>query len=380
MAPKLTANFRKTFKDGPTVEADLEFSLADPVVTVLFGPSGSGKTTILRCLAGLEEPTEGRIAYDDEVWFDNRTRVKPQRRRVGYLSQRYALFPHLTVTANVAYGLKGVPRAQRHARVGHLLKMCGLEGLEQRHPRKLSGGQQQRVALARALAGEPRLILLDEPLAALDTPMRAGLARELRELLVASGLPAVAVTHDRNEALLLGDELVLLHDGHIVQSGPVASVLTRPASVEAAEIVGIETVVAGHVTARDGMLARVDVNGAGLTALDPDLLEGDVWVCIRASDVTLESGQPVGTTARNRLQGVIQRVSPQDPLVRVDIDCGFTLAAAVTNIAANELALHPGQTITASVKAPNVHLIAHVPHVTHSTEEPMAGPHWQHGV
>jgi molybdate transport system ATP-binding protein len=218
-------------------------------VAVLFGPSGAGKTLTLQCLAGLIRPTAGRIVVDGRVFFDSAADVclPAQARRVGYVFQGYALFPHLTVADNVGFGLRGRPRAERARRVASVVEQLGLGGLERRYPRELSGGQRQRVALGRALAIEPALLLLDEPLSALDAPLRRALRDELRALLGAVGTAAVVVTHDFAEAYRLGDRIVVYDAGRVVQSAPRSELLWQPASEAVARIMGIPNVLHGTV-------------------------------------------------------------------------------------------------------------------------------------
>ncbi|MEI8197543.1 MAG: ABC transporter ATP-binding protein, partial [Phycisphaerae bacterium] len=220
-------------------------------ITVLFGPSGCGKTTILRCLAGLERPDMGFIRYGSEYWFDapRGLHLPPQRRGIGFLFQDYALFPHLNVAGNISYAIARIariPRPQRRERLAEMLDLLDLGGLEQRYPDQLSGGQQQRVALARALITRPKLLLLDEPLSALDGPTRETLRRHLRKLLTALHIPAIIVTHDPTEAMALADHVAVLHRGQVLQAGPVEEVFSRPTDLTVAQIVGIETVLAGR--------------------------------------------------------------------------------------------------------------------------------------
>jgi len=196
-------------------------------ITALFGPSGSGKTLTLRCIAGLVRPDSGRIAVGERVLFDSARRidVPTRERRIGYLFQHYALFPHLTVAANVAYGLHRLPRAARAARVAELLRMVELEAYANRKPRELSGGQQQRVALARALAPAPDLLLLDEPFSAVDALVRAQLRSELRAIQAQTRVPMLLVTHDIAEVRQLASCVVLYDHGQILAAGPPAEVL-----------------------------------------------------------------------------------------------------------------------------------------------------------
>ena len=358
MLPELVADFDKRFPSGPLIRAALRIPAADFSITVLFGPSGSGKTTVLRCLAGLERPEHGIIRFGSETWFDaeHAIHLPPQRRDIGFLFQEYALFPHLTVFGNLNYGLRGLATAKRKQRVEDMLDLLGLSGLAGRYPAQLSGGERQRVALGRALVRRPRLLLLDEPLSALDAPTREQLRRELRKLLAALHVPTLLVTHDRIEALALGDVVVVFADGRVRQSGPVAEVFSRPADLAVARVVGVETVEPATVLeVRDG-LASVAVGHVRLTALAGDASAGPAHVSIRAEDVILERGAAEGS-ARNRLPARVLGLLREGPMVRVSLDCGFPLTALVTTQACAEMALHEGDELTALIKAPAVHLI-----------------------
>jgi len=235
-------------KHLPGFTLNVEWGGGDGVVA-LFGPSGAGKSLTLHCLAGLIRPDRGRIVVDGRMFFDAATGVEvtPQQRRVGYVFQSYALFPHLTVAENIGFGLRDRPRRLRQERTGVVLERLGLNGLGARRPSELSGGQRQRVALGRALAIDPALLLLDEPLSALDAPMRAGLRDELRGLLVDWGIPAVIVTHDFAEAYRLGDRIVVYDAGRVIQSALRSELLWQPASESVAHIIGIRNVLRGTV-------------------------------------------------------------------------------------------------------------------------------------
>jgi molybdate transport system ATP-binding protein len=232
----------------PEFTLDVAWSAGDGVA-VLFGPSGAGKTLTLQCLAGLIRPDAGRIVVDDRVLFDSAAGVDlpPQHRRVGYVFQGYALFPHLTVGQNVVFGLRDRPRAERQARAAEVIERLGLGGLEHRRPGELSGGQRQRVALGRALAIDPALLLLDEPLSALDAPLRRSLRDELRTILSGWGTAAVLVTHDFTEAYQLADRIVIYEGGRVIQSAPRAELLWQPASEAVARIMGLRNVLHGTV-------------------------------------------------------------------------------------------------------------------------------------
>jgi len=235
----------------PGFTLDVAWSAGDGVA-VLFGPSGAGKTLTLQCLAGLLRADEGRIVVDGRVLFDADARgalvdVPPQARRVGYVFQGYALFPHLSVADNVGFGLRDLPAARRADKTAQVLARLGLAEHADRLPRELSGGQRQRVALGRALAIDPALLLLDEPLSALDAPLRRALRDELRQLLSDLGTAAVLVTHDFTEAYRLGDRIVVYDAGRVVQSAPRSELLWQPASDSVARIMGIRNVLRGTV-------------------------------------------------------------------------------------------------------------------------------------
>jgi molybdate transport system ATP-binding protein len=232
----------------PGFTLDVAWTAGDGVA-VLFGPSGAGKTLTLQCLAGLLRPDAGRIVVDGRVLFDSTTAVdvRPQARRVGYVFQGYALFPHLSVADNVGFGLRDRPRAERAARTAEVLDRLGLADFAGRPPRELSGGQRQRVALGRALATDPALLLLDEPLSALDAPLRRALRDELGAILRDWRTAAVVVTHDFTEAYRLADRIVVYDAGRVVQSAPRSELLWQPASESVARIVGIRNVLRGTV-------------------------------------------------------------------------------------------------------------------------------------
>ncbi|MGH8056151.1 MAG: molybdenum ABC transporter ATP-binding protein [Candidatus Entotheonellia bacterium] len=359
MSAHLIATFEKRFPGGPTIRADFKHPADAFSITVLFGPSGSGKTTILRCLAGLERPEEGSIHFGETLWFDaaRGTCLPPQRRGIGYLFQEYALFPHLSVASNIAYGLSGLSKAERRLRVGEILDLVQLTGLEERYPKHLSGGQQQRVALGRALAPRPRLLLLDEPLSALDATMRERLRQDLRRLLRTLGTPTLLVTHDRVEALALGDHVVVLDQGRVCQSGSVHEVFSQPSDAAVARIVGVDTVEPGKILQVADGLATVAVGSVQLVALAQDAGSGDVYACIRAEDVILEKGVATPSSPRNRLAGRIRALSREGPMIRLSLECGFPLTALVTKQACDELELQEGEQVTALIKAPAIHLV-----------------------
>ena len=357
MSGALIANFERRHDSGAIVRATLGRSADSSPITVLFGPSGSGKTTILRCLSGLDRPRSGIIRLGDHIWFDSSANIhlRPQQRGVGYLFQEYALFPHLKLGQNIGYGL---PRGGRQRRVGELVDLLGLTDLSDRYPHELSAGQRQRAALARAVAPKPRLLLLDEPLSALDAPTRMSLRGELRRLLTQLAIPAVVVTHDPIEAVALADSAVVLSNGTVLQDGAISEVFSHPATPAVARIVGIETIEPGIVERVQNGLATVRAGGVDLLALAGDIHPGPVYLCIRGEEVILERGQPAQSSARNQLVAKVIWITPEGAMLRVGLDCGFHLTALITRPASEQLGVQEGQTVTALIKAPSIHLVA----------------------
>ena len=243
---------------------DARWRAGDEVVA-LFGPSGAGKTLTLQCLAGLMRPDEGRIVVNGTVFFDSAAGIDlpTQKRRLGYVFQGHALFPHLSVADNVAYGLHGWPRDRRQHRTAEILERLGLGALAARRPRELSGGQKQRVALGRALAPDPALLLLDEPLSALDAPLRRQLREELLGVVREWGKTTVLVTHDLPEAFQLADRVVVYEAGQVVQQAPKTELLSAPASERVARLMGVRNILGG--TVQKAMHDRIQLRWRGQT-------------------------------------------------------------------------------------------------------------------
>jgi len=359
MAAEVAIDITKTFPGRAPISAALTCRIEQATSLVLFGPSGSGKTTILRSIAGLEWPERGTIRFMSRTWLDtgSRIRVSPQQRRIGYMPQDYALFPTHSVAGNIGYGLGDLSSVDRTKRVDEMVDLFQLRGLEAAKPAELSGGQQQRVALARAVAPRPQLLLLDEPLSALDAPTRLQLRGELRGLLKQLALPSMIVTHDWAEALTIGDVIAVMGDGRVLQVGPPQEVFSRPKNADVAQIVGVETVVQGHVIAQADGLATVSVNGTTLKGLGSDAIGSPVFVCIRAEDVVLEQTGSGMTSARNHLVGKVSEIVPHGVIVHVKIECGFPLVAMVTRGALEDLSLDVGSPVIAAMKAGAVHLV-----------------------
>ena len=332
------------------LDLDVELAVGAGQVVALLGPNGAGKTTVLRALAGLLPLQGGRVFLDGAVLEDpaRRLRVPAERRPVGMVFQDYLLFPHLTVLENVAFGLRarGRPRAEAHRLAAGWLERLGLAGLGGARPGSLSGGQQQRVALARALAPEPRLLLLDEPLAALDVSTRAGVRRDLRRHLREFSGVNLLVTHDPLEALALADALVVIERGRILQSGSPAEVTEQPRSRYVADLVGVNLL---HGEARDGV---VQVYGGG-RLISADSVEGEVFATVAPRSVSLWRERPEGSP-RNVWRGRATGFDLHGDRIRLRVEGSPSLVAEVTPAAVVELGLEEGAEVWISVKATDV--------------------------
>jgi molybdate transport system ATP-binding protein len=328
----------------------------------LAGPSGAGKTTVLRAIAGLVALRRGRVTCDGETWVDTERDVSlpPERRACGLVFQDYALFPHLNAWRNVAYALRDVPRAARRGAAVGLLDRFGAGHLADAHPAALSGGERQRVALARALARRPAVLLLDEPLAALDAPLRAEARRTLAGLVRDAGIPAVLVTHDFTEAAVLADSVAVIDRGRILQRGTAAELASAPASPFVAELTGA-SVLEGDARRADAGLTLVALSGGG-AIVSTDAATGPVSAIVRPWDVALEPlpDPAPGSTAGSSRNRIVARVTGLTPLgnhVRVGLALPQPLTADVTAAAAAALGLAPGATVAATFKATATRLL-----------------------
>ena len=318
----------------------------------LAGPSGAGKTTILRVAAGLVRPQRGLVEADGATWLDTARGidVPPERRRCGYVFQEYALFPHLSAWQNVAYPLSGVPRAERRERALGLLERFGLRRLADARPATLSGGERQRVAVARALARRPGVLLLDEPLSALDARTRASASRELAAVLREVEVPALLVTHDFAEAAHLGDRVGVIDSGRIVQEGTATELAAAPGSAFVADFTGA-VVLTGTARAGADGLTRVELDGGGAVT-STDRGEGPVGVSVYPWEIAIEpAGEVEHGSARNRLAAEVQSVTAVGNRVRVGLAGPQPLAAELTASSAEALGLRPGMSVIATWKA-----------------------------
>lgn len=334
---------------------DVSLAVAAGECHAVLGPSGSGKTTLLQAILGVCVPEAGRIrvgGHDVTDW-------PLERRGLGYVPQQLALFPHLTVRQNLLYGLqaRGQVGPIWTAWLEGLIRATGLGGLLERRPDQLSGGERQRVGLVRALATRPQVLLLDEPFAALNESLRRELWWLLHSLQQQHGLTVLLVTHDLAEAFFLARHVTILMEGRVMQQAEITAVYSQPAAPAVAEFLGVETLHPARVLhAQDG-LVTLEVGRARLIAVGTAEEGQNVLVSIRAEDVMLLRPGETLASARNRLPARVVGLQPWYPLLRVELDAGFPLAALVTRTAAEELELRPGQQIHACIKAPAVHLI-----------------------
>jgi molybdate transport system ATP-binding protein len=339
-------------------------------INILFGASAAGKTTLLDCIAGLNKPSFGQIQIGDRVVFDSERRINVpvRQRRIGYVFQDLALFPHLTVEANVAYGITGVQADERLRRVARTLESLGIEALSNRRPAELSGGERQRVALARALVTEPCILLLDEPLSALDLPVRMKIADDLRRSIQTLPIPVLYVTHNRDEVFMLGERLLVLEHGKLTAQGTPHEVLSAPRGETVAQLAGFENIFDAQVTSihedRGTMTCRVGSARfqSAQAELETPLVRAEAGsrlrVGISAGDILLATSAPVGLSARNILLGRVLSLFERDSIVTARVDCGVELSVHLTIGARDSLALAPGRQVWVIVKTHSCHLLS----------------------
>ncbi|MCO4697273.1 ABC transporter ATP-binding protein [Streptomyces sp. RO-S4] len=332
--------------DRGSFRLDVALAATPGDVVALLGPNGAGKTTALRALAGLAPLTDGLLRLDGT----DLTRTPPESRPVGVVFQDYLLFPHLTALDNVAFGprCRGVGKAEARTRAAGWLDRMGLAEHAGARPRRLSGGQAQRVALARALATDPRLLLLDEPLAALDARTRLEVRAQLRRHLADFEAVAVLVTHDPLDAMVLADRLVVVEGGRVVQEGAPAEIARHPRTEYIAQLVGLN-LYRGHA---DGHTVRLDAGPCVSTTED---LTGPAFVAFPPGAVTLYRDRPTGSSARNLWRCAVAGLESHGDQIRVELTGELPLAADLTTVAVAELGLHPGAPVWAAVKATQTH-------------------------
>jgi len=340
---------------------DISFT-AKPGITILYGASGSGKSLTLQMVAGIHTPDQGRISVGDTVFFDSRRGIDLpiRQRRVGYLFQDLALFPHFSVLDNVTYGLHQFVRDQRTLRARAMLTQVGIIQLADRFPRTLSGGERQRVALARALVVQPRILLLDEPLSALDMAVKRDILSDLARINQELQIPILYVTHDRSEALTLGENLLLVEQGKIVAEGSPLDVLERPKKESVANLLGVENVFDAELVSqhpeRGTMTCRVGT--CQLEVPYTEWPEGKVLkLGIRSGDIMLALEIPAGLSAQNILPARIQRLEICDFEVHVWADCGHLYKVTVTRNAFESLALKENKEIWLVFKTHSCHIL-----------------------
>ena len=351
-----------TSEDG-SFQLDVAFAL-EKGITILFGPSGAGKTTLLDCIAGLTDPDQGQIATGARVMFDSEEGINlsPRERKIGYVFQDLALFPHLTVEANVAYGIGGLKAEDRKRRLADSLESLGIADLSARRPAELSGGERQRVALARALVTQPSVLLLDEPLAALDMPVRMKIAEDLRKSIQSLPIPLLYVTHSRDEVFMLGERMLMLERGKIIAEGTPHQVMSAPRSETVAQLAGFENVFDAEVTSiheeRGTMTCKL---GERKVELETPLVRAEVGsklrVGVSAGDVLLATSAPVGLSARNILPGKLVSLWQRDMIVVARVDCGVEMSVHLTLAARDALQLSPGRPVWLIVKTHSCHLL-----------------------
>jgi molybdate transport system ATP-binding protein len=301
-------------------------------VTVLFGASGSGKTLTLDCIAGFRQPDEGRILLDDAILYDAAAKVNvpPRERRCGYVFQNYALFPHMTLRQNLEFAVEPLPRLERHRRVNEMIDKFKLADAVARRPAELSGGQRQRGSIARALLASPKLLLLDEPARGLDAPLRADLYEVLRQVRAEFALPIILVTHDLDEGCQLGDEMLIMSHGHLVQTGPPAGIVAQPASLDVARLLGQYNLLPAEILQLDpqrgtSLLRVLDHEIPG--RYYPGHFKGDrVWLCVRHSSLTARPLE--GRPGPHEIPVTLQRTSTRARGVLLEFEQGLAVEAA----------------------------------------------------
>ncbi|MEN6395638.1 MAG: ATP-binding cassette domain-containing protein [Methanoregula sp.] len=332
---------------------DVSFDVNEGEYFVILGPTGAGKTIVLETIAGIHTPDKGKICWDCE----DITHAEPRARNIGVVYQDYMLFPHMTVAENIGFGLrqKKMDRESIRQSVEKLSDLLAIRPLLLRYPGTLSGGEQQRVALARALILQPRVLLLDEPMNALDTAMRERMRKELARIHRFTGTTVIQITHHFEDVFALADRVAIMNNGTIVQVGEPSEVFWHPKDTFVAEFLGIGNLIKG-VARRSGSLAEISVdNGAIIVAVSQ--IEGAVIATLHAEDVIV-SKAPFASSARNCLPGTVTDLVPSGSTIKIFIDAGFPLVALLTRESCRELEISLNSRVYATFKASVVHVIS----------------------
>ena len=364
-ASALVARIRKERHTAGAAPFSLDISLeAPPGITILFGPSGAGKSTFLDCVAGLARPDDGRIAVGENVLFDSSCAIHfpPQTRRIAYVFQSLALFPHLTVEENVEYGLNHLPEPERRERAAEILRAFHVERLKHQLPSQISGGEKQRTALARSLVTNPRVLLLDEPLTGLDAELKSAIVEDLRAWNAARRIPILYVTHSRDEVDALGERVIAIENGRAVSNGLPMDVLGAPRRKRLAQAAGFENLLTGTVLdlrEPDGVMRiRLGESPCEIEVPLGYATTGQrVQVAIRAGDILLAAERPRGLSARNILEGHIASLEQRGTMFIAQVNCGVTFAAHVTPGAVRALELSTGKQVWLVLKTHSCHLV-----------------------
>ncbi|MGQ9546263.1 MAG: ATP-binding cassette domain-containing protein [Dehalococcoidia bacterium] len=322
---------------------------------VILGPTGAGKTVLLESIAGLYPVLEG------EVWIGDKevTGLSPEKREIGIVYQDQALFPHLSVEKNIVFGLKirKFPKNEAKAKTDSIVQIVGISHLLKRSPATLSGGEKQKVALARALVTEPKVLLLDEPLSALDPETREGMQRGLREIHSKIGLTVIHVTHDFEEAVALGHRVAVLNDGRIAQIGTPEEFLRRPSSEFVARFALTRNILSGKVVGTEDYCALVDIGGTKVRAITE--AKGEVRLSLRPEDIFI-SKEPVGSTARNCFLGTVTDIADRGSVIYVTVTLPPDFVCVITHQAFDELQLRKGIRVWITFKASAVHVFKQI--------------------
>jgi molybdopterin-binding protein len=331
---------------------DVSLEIQSNEYFIILGPTGAGKTVLLETIAGIHAPESGKIFLGDREI----TSTEPRLRNIGMVYQDYMLFPHLTVADNIAFGLnqKKIPLDRQHALVEKMSSILEIHHLLTRYPGSLSGGEQQRAALARALVLEPEILLLDEPMSALDGRTRERMRMELSRIQKVTGITIIQITHHFEDVFTLADRIAIMREGRVVQFGETSDVFLHPADTFVAEFLGISNIIRGH-SSRTGNIAMI-TTGNGPVFYAASSICGEVVATLHAEDVIL-SREPFVSSARNCLSGTVSEIIPFGSTVRVILDVGFLLTALLTRESCGDLNLESGSLVYATFKASAVHVI-----------------------